>query len=108
MKEEALLTILEQILLAVDFMHKRGIIHRDLKLDNILINRICQETDDIEVVISDLGVAKNFIPSQEQPFLFHQCGTPSFIAPEILRGEGYTTKADIFSVGCLFFNILTG
>jgi serine/threonine protein kinase len=41
MKEEALLTILEQILLAVDFMHKRGIIHRDLKLDNILINRIC-------------------------------------------------------------------
>jgi serine/threonine protein kinase len=55
-----------------------------------------------------LGVAKIFIPSQEQPFLFHQCGTPSFIAPEILRGEGYTTKADIFSVGCLFFNILTG
>ena len=48
----------------MDFMHKRGIIHRDIKLDNILINRICQETDDIEVVISDLGVAKNFIPSE--------------------------------------------
>jgi serine/threonine protein kinase len=50
----------------MDFMHKRGIIHRDIKLDNILINRICQETEDIEVVISDLGVAKKFIPSEGQ------------------------------------------
>jgi serine/threonine protein kinase len=53
-------------------------------------------------------VAKHFIPSEKQSLLFHQCGTPSFIAPEVLRGEGYTSKADIFSLGCLFFNILTG
>jgi serine/threonine protein kinase len=45
----------------MDYMHKRAIIHRDIKLDNILINRICQETEDIEVVISDLGVAKHHI-----------------------------------------------
>jgi serine/threonine protein kinase len=40
--------------------------------------------------------------------LFERCGTPCYVAPEILRGEGYTTNCDIFSLGSLLFNLLTG
>lgn len=57
LNEKIALTIIEQVLLALDFIHKRGIIHRDIKLDNILINSISEDPQDIEVVISDLGVA---------------------------------------------------
>ena len=59
-------------------------------------------------MISDLGVASFFKPTEDSPFCYHHCGTPSFIAPEILRGEGYTEKADIFSAGCLLYNLVTG
>lgn len=40
--------------------------------------------------------------------MYEKCGTPCYAAPEILRGLGYTTKCDIFSLGSLFFNLLTG
>jgi serine/threonine protein kinase len=40
--------------------------------------------------------------------LFDKCGTPCYVAPEILRGEGYRERADIFSAGSVFFNLLTG
>ena len=40
--------------------------------------------------------------------LFERCGTPCYVAPEILRGEGYNSKCDIFSLGSLLFNLITG
>jgi calcium-dependent protein kinase len=41
-------------------------------------------------------------------YLYIKCGTPGYVAPEILRSEGYTNKCDIFSLGAVFFNLLTG
>jgi len=87
-------------------MHQKGIVHRDIKLDNVLINRI--EEEEFNVKIADFGLA-TFIPEgDEVPKLHEKCGTPCYVAPEILRDEGYDTKCDIFSCGSLMFGLLTG
>lgn len=57
--------------------------------------------------IADFGLAA-LLPSDPTEKLFYLCGTPAYIAPEILRGLGYREKVDIFSLGGIFFNLLTG
>lgn len=90
----------------MDFIHQKNIVHRDIKLDNILINRI--EEEEFNVKIADFGLAV-FLPEGEaNPKLNEKCGTPCYVAPEILRDEGYDTKCDIFSLGSLMFGLLTG
>ena len=55
--------------------------------------------------MADFGLA---VKVHKHHKLFQKCGTPSYIAPEMLRDQGYNTKADVFSLGSLLFNILTG
>lgn len=79
--------------------------HRDIKLDNILINK--KEEGDYNVKIADFGMA-TFASPHSNGYLYIKCGTPGYVAPEILRSEGYTDKCDIFSSGAVLFNLLTG
>lgn len=78
--------------------------HRDIKLDNILINQI-EENTKCEIRIADFGLAV-FTPKDE--LITHKCGSPGYVAPEIFRKSGYSYKADVFSLGSVFFNLLTG
>ena len=106
LSEDQACNILEQLLLTLDYMHKRNIVHRDIKLDNILINKI-DDTDHIAVKIADFGLSA-FLPEDPAQGLNYLCGTPSYMAPEMLaEGSSYREKADIFSAGSIFFNILT-
>ena len=84
-------------------MHRHNIIHRDLKPDNIL--KCSKDPENNELRIADFGLAKRLVPNE---LLSLKCGTPSYIAPEILRNQPYSFKADIFSVGSLMFNLVTG
>lgn len=84
-------------------MHKRGVVHRDLKLDNILLNT--SAPGDFDIRIADFGLAANFKPGQ---LLNQKCGTPTYIGPEVLSGGGYNEKSDIFSVGSIMFNLVSG
>ena len=75
---------------ALKYLHSRGIVHKDIKIDNIIVDR------SKKVKLIDFGFSNNTIDTSI-------CGTPGYMAPEILRKEAYTTKADIFSVGVIMY-----
>ncbi len=88
-------------------MHRQGIVHRDIKLDNILINK--KEDQEHNVKIADFGMAAFMkLKNDKNELIYIKCGTPGCVAPEILKGQGYDTKCDIFSTGSVLFNLLTG
>ncbi|URE42081.1 cbl-interacting protein kinase [Musa troglodytarum] len=87
-----------QLISAVDFCHSRGVSHRDLKPENLLLD----EHGDLKV--SDFGLSA--LPEQlcHDGLLHTQCGTPAYVAPEILRCRGYDgAKADLWSCGVILF-----
>jgi calcium/calmodulin-dependent protein kinase I len=88
----------------MDFFTIKKIVHRDIKLENVLIKSI-EDSTQYEVRIADFGLAV-FNPKDE--LLQQKCGTPGYVAPEIFYGEGYSYKADMFSLGVVLFNLLTG
>ena len=104
LEESEVRVIMEQMLLALDFFQKKKVIHRDIKLDNVLINTI-EDKADYEIRVADFGLAE-FNPKDEA--LFHKCGSPGYVAPEVFRGQGYSYNADIFSLGAVFFNLVSG
>jgi len=82
-------------------MHKRKICHRDMKPENLLLR---SPHDDTSILVADFGFAK-YVPEEG---LKTRCGTPAFVAPEILVGKPYDTQADMWSVGCLIFMLIGG
>ncbi|OMJ78408.1 hypothetical protein SteCoe_21781 [Stentor coeruleus] len=96
---ENLLAWLSQILIALMVMHSKHILHRDLKTQNLFLS----EHDIIKV--GDLGIAKSLNSSMEMAQSV--AGTPYNMAPEIIRGESYGPKTDIWSLGCVMYEIAT-
>ena len=96
--------LMRQMLLVIDLLHLMGIIHRDLKPQNILL---VDDTDNnnIEIKVADFGLSQ-FTNDQERTKRL--CGSPGYVAPEILNGKGCDQKSDIFSMGAIFYNLMTG
>jgi serine/threonine protein kinase len=93
---------MRQLSRAVSFIHSKGIVHRDLKLENILVTFIDFKTQDIGVVIADFGLSKMIQNQNTQT----PCGTFAYAAPELLSEKLYSQEVDIWSMGCLLFTLL--
>lgn len=88
-----------EILLGLDHLHSNGIVYRDCKPENILLD------DNGHVRISDLGLALE-IPEGEA--VRGRVGTVGYMAPEVIDNEKYTFSPDYFSLGCLVFEMIEG
>jgi len=94
--------IISQIVEAVEYMHQHGVCHRDLKPENLL----CSGDDDNELVrIADFGLSKIFESGEE---LKTACGTPDYVAPEVLECKPYDMAVDLWSVGVITYILLCG
>jgi len=87
---------------ALEYCHSCNVAHRDLKPENLLL---ISETDDSSIKIADFGFAKKAMSAKS---LKTQCGTPNYVAPEVLEGVRYGTQADMWSIGVIFFILLGG
>jgi serine/threonine protein kinase len=93
--------IVLQIAMGLEFAHLRGIIHRDIKPSNVLLSK------GGEAKIIDFGVAKDSAPTQlTQVGII--IGTPSYMSPEYCNGEELTRQSDVYSLGVVFYELITG
>lgn len=95
--EKDSLEIMYRILKGLAYLEARDIIHRDLKPENIIFRN---NEDPFDVVIVDFGFATKV---EDYKNLFTRCGTPGYVAPEVLNDFPYNTKADVFSSGIIFY-----
>ncbi|XP_020660439.3 serine/threonine-protein kinase PLK1 [Pogona vitticeps] len=91
---------LRQIILGCQYLHSNRVIHRDLKLGNLFLN------DDMEVKIGDFGLATKVEYNGERKKTL--CGTPNYIAPEVLGKKGHSFEVDVWSIGCIMYTLLVG
>ena len=89
-----------EILLAVEYLHKKSIIYRDLKPENILLD------SEGHIRISDFGLSKILYSSNQKTYSF--CGTPEYIAPEILLNKGHSKPVDWWTFGILIYEMHAG
>jgi|GEM_PF-754746 len=94
--------ILNQICSALAFAHQNGVVHRDIKPDNILLDEVGN------AYLSDFGIAKDLGSSLTGTGQGVMDGTPDYMSPEPFRGEPVTPASDLYSVGIVLYELLTG
>jgi len=97
--------IVRQIIGAIHYVHGHGIAHRDLKPENLLLTKEeGADGTDLFIKIADFGLSKDFGAEQ----MATSCGTPDYVAPEVLGGQPYDSAVDIWSIGVITYVLLCG
>ena len=101
-REEKVLKYLTQLLLAVEYIHSKNILHRDIKSQNIFLFA----DKHIPVKLGDFGISKELSASLDRT-ASTVIGTPYYMSPEILSGQHYSFASDMWAVGCVLFEMMT-
>ncbi|CAE8683405.1 unnamed protein product, partial [Polarella glacialis] len=111
--EESAVILMTQLLAALRHIHSLGVVHRDVKAENILI------ASDNRFLLGDFGMAVEVAPAKAdshwttqapaaEDSIMWRCGTPGYVAPEVIRGKGGSSKVDMFAAGVVLFLVRTG
>jgi serine/threonine protein kinase len=99
-KESEAVCVIAQVCKAIEYMHQVGTVHRDLKPENLLF----KDTDRKVIKIADFGESKCFKDGNLNTY----CGTPDYMAPEIIRGDPYGPEVDVWAIGVITYVMLAG
>uniref|UniRef100_A0A8C3A159 Calcium/calmodulin-dependent protein kinase IGb n=1 Tax=Cyclopterus lumpus TaxID=8103 RepID=A0A8C3A159_CYCLU len=94
-------SVIQQVLQAVSYLHENGIVHRDLKPENILYY---SQEENSKIMISDFGLSKMV----DNDIMSTACGTPGYVAPEVLAQKPYSKAVDCWSIGVITYILLCG
>lgn len=93
--------LIRQVLEAVHYMHEQGVVHRDLKPENLLYY---SQDEESKIMISDFGLSK----MEDSGIMATACGTPGYVAPEVLAQKPYGKAVDVWSIGVISYILLCG
>ena len=99
---EEIAKLLSEVATALDYAHREGIIHRDIKPDNILLDK------EGHALIADFGIVKIAESDNSLTATGGVVGTPAYLAPEQAGGDGITSSSDIYSLGVVIYEIVSG
>ncbi|XP_065184162.1 serine/threonine-protein kinase MARK2-like [Sycon ciliatum] len=107
--EDEVRIFIRQIVSAVDYLHRANIVHRDLKIENLLLDA------NLNIKIIDFGLSNTLEPTRSMATLTNaekhcrtQCGSPAYAAPELLGHSSYGPSVDVWSIGVNMYAMLTG
>jgi serine/threonine protein kinase len=95
----------QQIALALAYLEERKIVHRDLKPENLIFSK---RSPDAVLKLTDFGLAKDISHESSSEPLNDPCGTPGYVAPEVLMSKPYGLKVDMWAVGVILYTVLCG
>jgi calcium/calmodulin-dependent protein kinase I len=102
--EQEVRSLMVNLLAGIDYMHERGVVHQDIKCENLLLSN----TNDLgSVKIADFGLAMRFDKGQEE-LSQEACGTLGFLAPEVIKGKPHGKPVDLWACGVIMYILVTG
>ncbi|XP_049321353.1 serine/threonine-protein kinase 33 isoform X2 [Astyanax mexicanus] len=116
--EEETRHIISSLAEAIVYLHKKDIVHRDLKLENILVKSYQSDHDSddnddggertVNIKVTDFGLSVQKGGVGSENMLQATCGTPTYMAPEVINGHQYSQQCDVWSIGVIMYTLLCG